>query len=866
MANLLTYGGNMSSLAQGARDKNAAYDEASKLANRSSSGRTISMLQNNKSIEKVQDEDGVNRLQVTGDFYKNMDNWDPDTTDNIFGESLKRYMSKDAQGNVIYKKNQKIGNPIEATAGKDGKYPVPGVVLAQLEDDPTNPTLLGLKQEYENGDRKVLAFPTLTKDKKIKFLTRFRTDDPSDAVNYVDKESFAAFAQARLNVLYESSSPEAFSENANAGYVNRALSQGKAQADVLPDYTKQMTDMASDDNISPAQQAQGISVPAYKAGSQLSSDVTKGFHSEASTTTEQPAPETELPADITTEPAVDTGPDNLPVNWMNSQTRKDLLQRNSDIPKELETIQTQMDQLLKDNPQTIGQGSNMTGAMAAGTMQITSLETRFTNPEDKETYNGLEDAKKTLLQERMQANAQITKLDKLATEDLRTDSMGQPIISKETVLDIDTSSPNSTILTKRNITTREQITTGLNDGSLAEIVLEDDEVVAIQQELQEKGVRSTDEAAKKIATGEIKNPQIVAMGLVNALTGADGLIYGMDRKEALNYFYNGLTEGLYSATDTSTVNKNNFDIANKAITNRQNNRTADQTDRQLDQVDRRLEIDEAFKNQELKYKFSTLSIKNQEFMKTIVDERKDDYEKVNELYTDASKYVRNNRDPEFDGDKTDYNNFIFAYEGLEDAIYTASRNNGGYAKANNYYNDYMSNMVVASKGEAGIFKFDKTTNLMLSDRSDPAHNTMLKNREDIAYQEAYNTFYQGGDNRWFGLDIKEYWGDVFRPNDPSFEPQKFLKERIAVRTGKDGKPSAVVIFKLGPGGVIIETESSVPYGSLKNKINAASLKIILNNAPIIGDTAVGKDVNWLASQPSLINNLQAMTNSAAPKG
>ena len=75
-----------------------------------------------------------------------------------------------------------------------------------------------------------------------------------------------------------------------------------------------------------------------------------------------------------------------------------------------------------------------------------------------------------------------------------------------------------------------------------------------------------------------------------------------------------------------------------------------------------------------------------------------------------------------------------------------------------------------------------------------------------------------------------------------------------------------MIFKLGPGGVIIETESSVSYGSLKNKINAASLKIILNNAPIIGDTAVGKDVDWLASQPSLINNLQAMTNSAAPKG
>ena len=865
---------NMSALGEAAYNKNQILNEGAKQVGALGADRTLSMLKDNNSIELIAQENGAIKYQVTPDFYNNMENWSADTTDRLFGENLKRYMSKDGQGNVIYKRNEKIGNPVEAKP-TNGVYPVPDVLLAKLEANPKDPTLLGLKEEYETGQKKVLAIPTLTKERKIKFLTRNRTDDPSDTVSYIDKDSFAAFAQSRLNQLFQQSDPEGFSENSSMEFIGNQLANATNRSSAINAQADIIAKIADDKRISPGSASQGVAVAADKEAETLSDEVKAGFddpnRSTPLVTTPPPAAEEEEEVDETTlnedtSPAI---PDNRPSQWMNSESRRIDTARFIELGDLISNAEAELEGI-KESRTVIKATSN----------NVLTQEAKITyeKPEDEARFNELENEIPNLRKERIQINARVNKLDQLAKDDPRTDNMGQPLpLTKENVNDIDQNDPNAGVLISRKITTSSQVTEGINNGTIANIQLEDNEVTTIQEELKNLGVKNTEDAKKKVETGEIKNPVIVAMGMVNALAGADGKIYGMDRKDAFNFFYNGMTQGLPSAKDPAEIEVQTDNIVAKArasgqvdrgydqadITLSQNKRSQDQKDIELAIAKDRVDVDRA----QLKYKNAdkaraTIAETYKFFaeQKKEADEKNDgEYAKISESYDGALLFAMGTKDAngKLEGKKSDNDNFKLGYKAKRDSLQRQAKQGGVYARAASMYNDAMSDIINADPS-ASLFRFDADVFMQMSDGTSTPHNLLMEQRTELAYVTGFTALQNAQGGGFRRLFSKDFWGDFPNPNDPNFNVTKFFRERLAIRTGADGKPAEVVIFKLGPNGTLIEAESSVAYGYLKNLISGEDLKIILNNASVIGDSVGSQNADWLSQQPTLAKHLQSI--------
>jgi len=899
MANLLTYGESMSELASAARNKNRILEEGAKVADQSKAGRSIALLLNNKSISREMDAEGVNRLSVTPDFFNNMSNWDQDTTDLVFGSELKRYISKNSDGDVTYKRNQKVGNPIEAKRKKDGTFPVPISVLQKLEANPKDPTLLALKEEYESGDKLALGIPTITKERRIKFLTRNRTDDPSDTMNYVTKESFAAFTQARLNQLDEQRNPEAFSENAEMAYVSQQLKGAKNMTNILSETEKQLLDAADDSRLNPFNQTQIVGVISDKLGDGLPTEVKDGFHEEKTDVEETNVEETDVEETGVEETGVEetgveetdvaetdvTGPGYLPANWMQSTERAETLATINNNGPLIDDLDAQIKEIDKEmnaaNPNRQATANSFASALAE--------TSNLTDPEDKKLYDSLVKQKRDLTTERINANAMIRKLDQLAKDDSSTDANGIPIPTApnlNTIDDIDPNDPNAGILTSRQITTSENVQTGLKDGSLANVVLTNQEVENIQVSLSNQGVETTADAAKKVATGEIRNPMIVAMGLVNALTGADGRVMGMDRKEALNYMYNSLVQGVPSSADPATVLKNNRDFVvqgrtigqvdvatnQKTIELQQNNRKNNLLERQADQTDVQLgininkaKVDRQTRSESSRYKFLELRFKERDFMKVLVDQQNDEYKTVNLSFGKAYNFLQaQGKDKGLydaegkqinEGAQSDLSEFLTGYKAIRDAVRYAA--GPDYNVARTAFNNATAGMIFETNGQAGLHKFTDETFLHMTNKDMPEHNKMLEHKKELAYMSAYQAL-----NATKNFLKPEWWRDIPRANEPNFSASKIFQERIAIRVGSNGLPIKVVALILGNDGTFVEAEESIPYNVLKNKIGGDALQTIINNAPIIGQGTNPKTSDWLRSQPSLINHIQTLTNSS----
>ena len=858
--------GNMESTQTTAMANRLAREKMKREGAMAPSGDALASMQDAGSIQLNTDANGKISYSVTEDFYTNMDQWTDGTMDVIFGENLKRYITKDEDGpGITYARNQRIGVPVVAKPDANGFYPVPDVLLAKLEANPDSPQLKMEVEEYKSGKRKVIGIPTINKKGRMAFLTKNRTDDPTDSIAWLDGPTFARFVQGRLTDLHQKSDPESFAENSKMKFIGGNLTEFTSRTDAISQTDDVINNLVNDRTISPTDGAQAVVLAANSGVRDLDPELVKKLD----TPPEATPPDATPPADTTgprsataaidDTPPDDTPPDHRPAVWMGSDTRAQDVKNISDLKNKLSYEEQEIKRIL---------GTRTKNFKASGMdakFQPYIPDYSYEDEADREKLASLQKTMPKTRAELAQLTAKITKLDTIAKSDTRTDSRGYPTgttyDSRGNAIPIDsinTNDPNSSILTKRGITTNSQVAAGITNGSIAEINLTPEETDAIATDLKDKGVKTMEDAKEKVRTGEVE-ATIAAMGMVNALTGSDGKVYGMTKPEALNYFYNLLTQGMPSSQDPLTVEAQTYGIQKQAYAQSATERTMDQADRQMDQVD-------AANAAKAMFNFQKIQQEQREWMQDFTDNKIKEYDKINEFFDPAAKWSQRPLTKEGDNYVVDseayagYQNYVNGYDGLATALRV--RAGSDYARMGQHYNDAMSDLVASSDGLASIFKFDEDVFMMLSDQSIMEHNTLVKNRVELAYMNAERSLRGSRFNIFSG----EWWKDWPRPDAPDWDHTKAMKQRIAVKTGKDGLPTKIVALKIGHNGRFIEAEESIPYNELRNRIDAKDLKIILNNAPIIGQGGGpdGMTAEWINSQPSLINHIQAI--SQGPQG